>query len=45
MQALGLLDGLGQVADPTRDTVGLEMASDKLPQRVRLRSARENGDA
>jgi transcriptional regulator with XRE-family HTH domain len=44
LQALGLLDGLGLVADPTRDEVGLAMASEKLPQRVHLRRPGEPGN-
>ena len=36
LQALGLLEGLGQTADPSRDAVGLALASEKLPKRVRL---------
>ena len=45
LQALGLLDGLGQLADPTRDAAGLALASEKLPKRVRPRQSREVGDA
>ncbi|WP_174901466.1 helix-turn-helix domain-containing protein [Burkholderia pseudomultivorans] len=37
LQALGLLDGLQEVADAARDTVGLSLATAALPQRVRLR--------
>ena len=44
LQALGLLDGLGQLADASRDEVGLAIAADRLPQRVRLRRPREIGD-
>ncbi len=40
LQALGLLDGLSELADPSRDRVGLALASERLPQRVRLRRAR-----
>jgi transcriptional regulator with XRE-family HTH domain len=36
LQALGLLEGLGQLADPARDTAGLALSSEALPQRVRL---------
>lgn len=36
LQALGLLDGLLQVADAARDTVGQSLANAALPQRVRL---------
>ncbi|TLY92574.1 MAG: helix-turn-helix domain-containing protein [Gammaproteobacteria bacterium] len=45
LQALGLLEGLSLLADPARDTVGLALAADRLPQRVRLRSTSESGDA
>ncbi|HTR10117.1 MAG TPA: helix-turn-helix transcriptional regulator [Paraburkholderia sp.] len=37
LQALGLLDGLLEVADAARDTVGQSLATAALPQRVRLR--------
>jgi transcriptional regulator with XRE-family HTH domain len=36
LHALGLLDGLGAVADPSRDQAGLAIASDNLPKRTRL---------
>jgi transcriptional regulator with XRE-family HTH domain len=39
LQALGLLDGLSQLADASHDTTGLALASEKLPQRARLRRA------
>lgn len=45
LQALGLLDGLGQLADPAKDRAGLAIASEKLPQRVRLPRARKTADA
>lgn len=45
LQALGLLDGLSELADPSRDTTGLAMSAEELPQRVRLRRTRENSDA
>lgn len=37
LQALGLVDGLADLADPSRDKVGQAMASADLPKRVRLR--------
>ena len=37
LQALGLLDGLGELADIARDSVGLALASAELPKRVRLK--------
>ena len=35
--ALGLLDGLGEIADIAGDSVGQALASAELPKRVRLR--------
>ena len=45
LQALGLLDGLGQLADPSRDEAGLAIASERLPERARLPRPRESDDA
>lgn len=42
LHALGLLEGLGQLAEADRDAVGLALADERLPQRVRLR--RKPGD-
>jgi hypothetical protein len=44
LQALGLLDGLGQLADASRDATGLALSSDRLPQRVRLRRPRDESN-
>ena len=44
LQALGLLDGLSQLADPSRDATGLAIASENLPERVHLRGPREKRD-
>ena len=41
MHTLGLLDGLGGLADPGQDTVGQVLAAEALPQRVRLKPARK----
>lgn len=38
LQALGLLEGLGQLADPTTDLIGQTLASEALPQRIHLKS-------
>ncbi len=38
LQALGLLDGLGELAAPGQDEVGLSLSDESLPKRVRLRS-------
>lgn len=37
LQALGLLDGLGDVADPGSDLTGRALAAQELPRRVRAR--------
>lgn len=37
MHALGLLDGVGLLADPSVDEVGQALAGASLPQRVRLK--------
>jgi len=37
LQALGLLEGLGEVADIAGDSVGQALASAELPKRVRLK--------
>lgn len=44
LQALGLLDGLAQLADPSRDGAGVAIAMDQLPQRIHLpkRKARKD---
>jgi hypothetical protein len=44
LNALGLIDGLGQVADPANDPVGMKLAKEKLPTRIRLRSKRKSSD-
>lgn len=38
LQALGLLENLGQVADIARDRVGQTLASGDLPKRVRIKT-------
>ena len=35
LHALGLLDGLGDLADPVNDALGLSLSSADLPKRVR----------
>lgn len=40
LQALGLLKGLGQLADPAQDKVGQALSSAELPQRVRMPRAK-----
>ena len=44
LQALGLLDGLGEIADISHDSVGQALASAELPKRVRLKRASEPSD-
>ncbi|MDR3528694.1 MAG: helix-turn-helix transcriptional regulator [Rhizomicrobium sp.] len=36
LNALGLLDGLGKIADPANDPVGMTLVTEKLPTRARL---------
>jgi hypothetical protein len=46
LQALGLLDGLGEIADISHDSVGQALASADLPERVRIRrKPRKSDDA
>ena len=40
VQALGLLDRLADVASPAADELGLTLAADDLPQRIRPRHKR-----
>jgi transcriptional regulator with XRE-family HTH domain len=40
MHTLGLLDHLGQSADPSKDSVGQALAHESLPQRVRLKQVK-----
>jgi transcriptional regulator with XRE-family HTH domain len=44
LQALGLLDGLGEIADIAHDSLGQALASAELPKRVRLKRASEPSD-
>ena len=44
LHALGLLDGLGEIADIARDSVGQALASAELPKRVRFKRASEPSD-
>jgi hypothetical protein len=45
LQALGLLDALGQVADIASDPVGQVLASAALPKHIHVkRSSRASGD-
>jgi transcriptional regulator with XRE-family HTH domain len=37
LNALGLLDQLGALADPSRDQIGLELSAGALPTRVRAK--------
>lgn len=36
LQALGFLEGLGMLADPSEDEIGLALAAERLPKRIRL---------
>ena len=44
LNALGLLDGLGALADPAHDSVGMMLASEKLPARVHLSKRRKSAN-
>jgi transcriptional regulator with XRE-family HTH domain len=37
LQALGLLDGLSEIADVSKDSVGLSLATEDLPKHVHLK--------
>lgn len=37
LQALGLVGGLGEIADISRDSVGQELSSADLPKRIHLK--------
>jgi transcriptional regulator with XRE-family HTH domain len=41
LQALGLLEGLGEVADIDNDSVGQSLASAALPKRAHIKRSRE----
>jgi transcriptional regulator with XRE-family HTH domain len=41
LQALGLLDGLGALAEASKDETGLAIAADNLPKRARLPRRRD----
>lgn len=46
LQALGLLEDLGEIADISRDSVGQALSSAELPERVRIRrKPRKSDDA
>lgn len=42
LNALGLLDGLAELADPVNDDIGMGLASANLPKRVRPKKAGPN---
>jgi hypothetical protein len=44
LQALGLLDGLGQIADISQDHVGQALSTAALPARARLRPTPKRSD-
>jgi transcriptional regulator with XRE-family HTH domain len=41
LHALGLLEGMGQLADPAKDTVGLALAGEALPKRIHLKRSKD----
>ena len=44
LQALGLLDGRGEIANISHDSVGQTLASAELPKRVRVKRSSEPSD-
>jgi hypothetical protein len=44
MHALGLIDQLADVADPSRDEVGLARADETLPKRARPKRTQRSAD-
>ncbi|MEM1060422.1 MAG: helix-turn-helix transcriptional regulator [Verrucomicrobiota bacterium] len=40
LQALGLLEGLGEIADITRDSLGQTLASSQLPKHIHTRRSK-----
>src|SRR5262249_15283093 len=44
LHALGLLDRLGALAEASRDAIGIALAAERLPERVRLRRQTKNHD-
>lgn len=42
---LGMEDGLADIADRSRDRLGLDLLDERLPQRVRTSAARAGGEA
>lgn len=41
LHALGLLGGVGLLADPALDTIGQTLAAEELPRRVRIKPIKE----
>lgn len=37
LQAMGLLEGLGVLADPANDPIGLRLSAEALPERARIK--------
>ena len=42
LQAMGMLDGLGTLADPVNDTIGQRLSAEALPERARIKRHRSN---
>lgn len=43
LQAMGMLEGLGTLADSSRDETGLAIALEKLPERMHVRRKTNDG--
>lgn len=44
LQALGLLDGLAELADPAQDSVGQQLLLAELPKRARIPGKKRDGN-
>ena len=42
---LGMTDRLAELVDPSRDSLGQDLAEYRLPKRIRMRRAKPDGDA
>jgi hypothetical protein len=43
LQAMGMLDGLGMLADPASDKSGLLLSAEALPERARIKRRKASG--
>jgi hypothetical protein len=45
LQAMGLLDGLGALADPANDTTGQRLSAEALPERARIKRRKPRSES